>query len=512
LRASQCVTQAELALSQANLLLEEERGWTDFIVCRMPNCGRTLQKLPSHLIAVHREELSISDGATPKMLVEEYRRRIGYNKRAPLCSQELREVLSKITKTKNAQRRHKGKRVSPYKFRKGRAPIEAAMKAREAWGISRQQQQRMSLVRKNRGRPALQKQSATGTPISDWQIAKPRLDGRRNSDIAGKLGRALAPISIRGRLHRIGFPPGHPCLFFRGEPVTEKLLHAHFEDLKVLRTSRRLIFRVLAQGAGQQDSTLSIAGATAFLGVTKSSIHQHTRSRSKDQIPHARAAGGALVFDLHELQQWALARRNGKNRFLTTFEVEKELARRLGVGRHRVYEFLFLPGGPRSPRNNKCRKAGHPLSLDLARKLLASIMSLSEEFRRSGSTGRGGRPKSLLPSEEKDLPRKYHALKADLELMLTWAETEADVITPEILGEWMCQQWRLGKLQVLLFWPSLHPRLLEICERVRNRNRFHGGSLGFAERAKELLCREYSISRAQLVKAISEGRSPVAAA
>jgi hypothetical protein len=136
----------------------------------------------------------------------------------------------------------------------------------------------------------------------------------------------------------------------------------------------------------------------------------------------------------------------------------------------------------------------------MATRLLSSIASLRDEFRRVGPTAKGGRPKALLPSEEKELPGKYHALKADLQLMLRWAEREDEKITVDTLGKWMCDRWRAGELQVLLFWPSLHARLPAMCEGVRNRLR---GRLGAPERAKELLCKEYEISPAALERAIT---------
>jgi hypothetical protein len=219
----------------------------------------------------------------------------------------------------------------------------------------------MSQVRRNRARPAVRKRTESGSSISDWQIASQRLEAKEAFQIARKLDFSLVAVSVSGRLRRIGFPPGKPCLFFRGEPVTEKLLKVHFEDLKLLRTSRPLLFRVQAQ-AGLREKLISTAEAAEFLGVTKSWIREHTRVRCKYQIPHSRS-GTALLFKADELLRWALERRNGKNKFLTTFQVERELGRRLGLSRHRIYEFIFRQGGPRNPRNNTHRSADHPLSL-----------------------------------------------------------------------------------------------------------------------------------------------------
>jgi len=111
-----------------------------------------------------------------------------------------------------------------------------------------------------------------------------------------------------------------------------------------------------------------------------------------------------------------------------------------------------------------------------------------------------------MPSEQKELPGKYRALMADLHLMLSWAERETDVITPDRLGEWMCEQWRLRKLHVLLFWASLHSELVEMCEHVRNWT--HGGRVGSSEGAKKLLLKEYSIGRDTLTRLIAQASGP----
>jgi hypothetical protein len=189
-------------------------------------------------------------------------------------------------------------------------------------------------------------------------------------------------------------------------------------------------------------------------------------------------------------------------KFFGMSEIDRHLASRLGVSRHRVYEFLVHPGGPPSRRDPLAtRRLNHPLSLSLADRLLASEASLRQEARHIGSTAKGGRPKALLPSEQRELPKKYQALAQDLHLILHWAERQDEIVTLDRIGEWMCHQSRLGTLRLLLFWPTLHERLPEMCERIRKRT--HGGSLGYAERAKELICRDYQISRPQLVKAIS---------
>jgi hypothetical protein len=252
-------------------------------------------------------------------------------------------------------------------------------------------------------------------------------------------------------------------------------------------------------GASNGQNSLTISEAAKLLGVSVVWIYKHTYKRSKCPIPHSYSRPGrdsttgrvlgpsALVFERGKILEWALSRpRTGQDR-LGTYHVKEELARRLNISVRRLHG--LLQGTLR-----------HPLPRHLAEKLLTSTISLRSECQGLGSTAKGGRPKTLLPSEEKELPGKYQSLKSDLGLMLSWADEEVGVITLATLGEWMCQQSRLGNLQVLLFWPSLHTQLPAICE--DSRNRFRGG-LAAAERAKELLCKEYAISPRALDRAIA---------
>src|SRR4051812_19589531 len=55
LRQMQSVSPSDLALFRQNPLLEDYRGWSDVIVCRV--CGWKSKKLSQHLISIHREEL-----------------------------------------------------------------------------------------------------------------------------------------------------------------------------------------------------------------------------------------------------------------------------------------------------------------------------------------------------------------------------------------------------------------------------------------------------------------------
>ena len=443
----------------------------------------------------HREELSQGLAKISlKTLGEQYRRLFGYSKRAALETEDLHNRRSKNLKTTNTRRRHQGREaVGAKSLRKGRQRIAAARQAQHEWGMSREAKQRISLAHTGRAQPVRWKLDSGGNSITDWTLAQLRLDGRTTGQIEAKL--VLSDHAVNERLQRMKFPPGEPCQFYRGEPVTAQHLRAHYEDLNFLRFSRALIF-----GAERQDThrPLTVEQLAALLKVPRMWIYVRTmQSRPSARIPHLRP-GKELQFDRQQVLNWLQKTRHRGLRNATS-RLETELARRLGVTQQWIYKLV----------NTEQRNPRHPLARNLADRLLSSIAILRQEYHQTGSTAFGGRPKKLLPSEEKGLPRKYQALKSDLDLLLKWAERRNERITLEMVGPWMCEQARAGKLPVILFWPSLHAKLPAICERVRNRT--HGGGLGSAERAKELICKEYGISRPQLVKAIKEQPGVLAA-
>jgi hypothetical protein len=491
------VSPEELPLFIADPLREEKLGWTDKIVCRL--CGLKLEKLPQHLFAEHSDQLSEANAsAATNDLAMSYRRRFGFDKRSPLMSKNLVDNFARLQKEKNSRRRHKGKRAVGFttRFRPGakhQAHIMAATNARHQWGTSQQTKQKLSASRLGIALPDKWKRGANGNAVTDWQIARLRLKGKEHS----QLSTDLTGPTVLARLQQMRFPPGKPCRFSRGEPITEKRLRAHYEDMKELQSVREL--RRLGLDRNVDNQTLRTQELAALLKVDAQWIWSRVKSDSKDQIPHARS-GNRLSFSLRDVLEWSRKRHSGRSKLFSTLEIERELAKRLGTTPNRIYEFVIRPGGPQSRRDPTAnRRLNHPLPLSMADRLLASEVSLREKFGKLGSSGKGGRPRILLPSERKELLEKYKSLASDLELLLCWAELEVEGVTLDRIGEWMCGQSRAGRIQVLLFWPSLHTQLPIMCEEVRNRVR---GALGSAERAKELLCKEYRISRAQLIKAI----------
>lgn len=504
------VRPEELGAYRADPLQEEKTGAADFIACRL--CGAKLGKLPQHLTAEHAAELAQAAEAEDaaqyrRRVVLAYRLRFGYNRNAPLAAAAVRRRLQASAKQRSARRKVQGRPVAGSRTRFTKTRIqrerlgERARAGRKEWGTAPEARQRLSQARRGRAFPGRQ---ATGA--DDWRIAKLRLAGQESGQIAAKCG--ITPGAVVGRLRRLGFPPGKPCRFFCGEPVTEKHLLAHHSDLVEIRTLRPVRFRLAKVPGGP----IGVGGVAKLLGVKESWVREHTRQRDKNPIPHIRKprptgtgrGGDHLEFQAAEVLRWAEQRHHGKMRTLSTWPVEQEMAQRLGVGEHRVYEFAVHPGGPPNSRDGRqTRKAGHPLSCKLADRLLASQASLRDEWRKLGAGPRGGRPKAMLPSEEAQLPDAYKQLRAALDAMLRWAREQEGQIKAGALGLWLCGQSRLGRCRCLLFRAN-SPVLLEACNRAAKNV---DGPVGAAGEAAGVLAVEWGLSGRALAEAVKNGRT-----
>lgn len=176
-------------------------------------------------------------------------------------SKDLVDRFAQLQQISNSCRRHEGKHAVGFatRFRRGpkhRARVVAAAGAQRQWGTSPQPRQQMSASRKGRSQPKRWKDVGNGQIATDWKLASLRLDGKEQSDIAAKCGLTRPTITVR--LQRIGFPLGKPCRFFRGEPVTEKRLRAHHEDLKFLRVLRQLF--LYAESDHNESGDLRVGG------------------------------------------------------------------------------------------------------------------------------------------------------------------------------------------------------------------------------------------------------------
>ncbi len=121
-----------------------------------------------------------------------------------------------------------------------------------------------------------------------------------------------------------------------------------------------------------------------------------------------------------------------------------ELVRRLGVNRASIY---------------RRRRASDdvPLPLEWDRRLARLRKRLQRERSPQPASESGGRPRELLPSEEKCIRRQYPTLRQDQLRLRRWFENFEERIsrrTQKLLLVWLCEQRRLGKIQVLLFWPE----------------------------------------------------------
>ena len=88
---------------------------------------------------------------------------------------------------------------------------------------------------KGKGREDLWKRTPEGV-VTDASIAKLRLTGMKGKDIARRVGiKGIRYDAIYVRVHRMGFPPGPPCLFKYGEPITSRHLRELCSDFGMMK-------------------------------------------------------------------------------------------------------------------------------------------------------------------------------------------------------------------------------------------------------------------------------------
>jgi hypothetical protein len=251
-RAFQTVTDEELQRCRKRLSLAREIRGPEWIACL--ECGLLLKKLPQHLIAEH----NYSD----RSVGEDYRRKWGLNRNSPLSSAA---VCSKLSD----QKRLTGQ-VPPTETRFGSklGPQSAqGVAGREKWGTSKEATQAMRAtmlqnpdrwLKNSDGKSAL------------WQLAQERVGGREYQDIAKHFKQT--PANVRIRLRRIGFPPGRPCIFYRGGPMTRRSLLSFCEDW--ITVNRR---------QGSTSITDAKDEIAATLRITRHELHRLVAHRDLDR-------------------------------------------------------------------------------------------------------------------------------------------------------------------------------------------------------------------------------------
>jgi hypothetical protein len=461
-----------------------------YVPCLYCKPERSFGKLAEHIRAEH--------GKTSA----DFRRDHGLNKNCPLASKNFRDLM----RSKNGKRLRRAGKAT--RFRMGQLAGNA-VKARVDFGVSPQEQaNRMRASRKLQ--PNLRKRDDAGRAVPYWAVVEPRLRGleakRIAVDVRNSFGISITPSAIVARWRTLRLPPGKPCVFHRGEAVCDKQLLDHWSDIQFVRGGKLLRSKINLSANG--NAQLGVAGIANLLQIGERSVREMCRPARQYPIPHEKCRG-RLVFKPDEVAEWVAQMRHGKAGFRPRATALAEMARSLRIGVHRVREFVVQDGGPQDRRNaRKRRVVGHPLSWDLASRLVqVAEPALKKELRTVAATARGGNPEVLLPSEKKVIPREYDELTADCRNMLEWASRQESV-TMETLGEWMCGANAAGRIRRILFWLSLHRRLLAMCTARAKTGR---GEAPLAEQSKSLLASEHGCSVDTIERVISAHRRKTAA-
>ncbi len=180
-------------------------------------------------------------------------------------------------------------------------------------------QYRLELGDRKRGKalPDLWKKTAGGHTITDFEIARLCLRGKKTAEIAQHLG--LSEKSIQMRRLRIGFPTGRPCLFEHGKPLTG-------QDALNLCTDYDKTKKEIAERLGVSQNWMSVVARnpdrplTAELGnrvlkadrnlletfrvkrtIGESGRPKHLPTSKENKLPERY---GDLLSDLQALRDW----------------------------------------------------------------------------------------------------------------------------------------------------------------------------------------------------------------
>jgi hypothetical protein len=437
-------------------LARQVRG-DDWIACL--ECGLLLKKLPQHLWADHRSLRST-----------QYRLKWGYNKNTPLAAVNVCKKLSE-------QKKRSGY-VPPVETQFGRergpSPLDG-VRARREWGNSLESKQSRSTAMLTRPNDWVHPRDAE---VSTWKLAQARLDGVEYADIARRHG--LKPSNVQIRLRKI-FPPGRPCLFWRGEALVRRHLWRLCEDW--LAVSRKRLPTALANA---ETRRLTVSQAAALLDKSEQWVYEHTRARSKETIPVRRRNGQLLVSRLALRVLSRVANRQQSKRLVAI--AKKEIAQQLGITCHELNRLM------------NAQDQEYPLRVRLADRVRVLWAGLKKQWRTQSALSTGGRPSALLPSEEADVRQIYRALKNELRTLRDWLKSEEVNPTYHKAGEWACQQRRTSSIRMLFFWNGLLRSLFK-ANSLRDRLQANWRP---ADVAIELLAPELGIKERTLRKRVQQ--------
>jgi predicted transcriptional regulator len=201
----QFVTPEELKACQADPRKAKTIRSPNGIVCL--DCGETLETLSRHLGLVHA------------MTADRYRKKWGYNKNTPLCSENL---------TRKFSGQMKRRQLRPPQETQARAYLT---KMRSESRVVQRAEPRRLEHRLNVRDWTIGRARSERWKVPDWSIVRQRLEGKKMRDISRATGLS-GPEAVSARLGRLGLA-GERCelpVFVRGRPFTWPDLHKRAKE------------------------------------------------------------------------------------------------------------------------------------------------------------------------------------------------------------------------------------------------------------------------------------------
>ena len=219
----QYVAPEELEACRQDVRKAKSMAGPDFIVCL--ECGEKKRALSGHLKPEHN------------LTAKEYKCKPGSEGKAPRYN--VRTYLSSVNCSKRRSRACKRRRHGHW-LPRSRPPLAKMNAAKKKRGLSLEARMNISDRMKGRQHIYLWKKRPDGSLVTDFQIARLRLQGKEILEICRPFG--MTDMSVIGRLRRMGFPRGRACLFEHGEPIIGRHILDLVQDFK--KTKKELADRM----------------------------------------------------------------------------------------------------------------------------------------------------------------------------------------------------------------------------------------------------------------------------
>jgi len=224
-------------------------------------CGRYgLAQLPIHLREAH------------KMPREDYLERHGLNRGTSLTSAEFHATRSRLSSTPETLRRLK--RFTPATAR--------------SINLGRRHTLRKEAIESRKSGRAVERPKQAPCKVRPWSVALGCLEGKERKSIARELKVTQARVNKLSLA--MGFTPGRPARYFRGEAVTDRFVRGLMRDARLspaeIATRAKLPVHRVTRALSRPGRALQLDVADALLAMRRNITEESRRTTATPRGGH----------------------------------------------------------------------------------------------------------------------------------------------------------------------------------------------------------------------------------